>query len=296
MLRHQKFPGSVPAGNYSGITHLGGNLYAVVDDKGKTDGFHLMRIRLDLESGRIDSIKYLGFHSSGLPNRDEEGIAYRLSDNTLYISGEDDNEVLQYSLNGKPTGKKLNMDGVYGKFRSNRGLESLTYNAKTGRFWTINEWSRPGETEGDLLLCSFGDDLQPREKIHYKTHFPLNEETKNDLMGVSELLALDNGGLLVLERRVSSNAQHTMGIVYCAIYYISPESLQHSYVNHSLSTELCSWQTRMNVLHQDFANYEGMCFGPKLKDGRQTLILVADSQGQYKGLLRDWFKVIILSN
>jgi len=294
MLKHQKFPGSVPAGNYSGITPLGGDLYAVADDKGKTEGFHVMRIRLDLESGRINDIKYEGFRSSGLPNRDEEGIAFRASDSTVYISGENDNEVLQYHLDGTPTGKRLNMNGVYGKFRPNKGLESLTYNAKTGRFWTVNEWSRPGETEGDLLLCSFGDDLQLREKIHYKTHFPLNEETKGDLMGVSELLALDNGGLLVLERRVHSNAQHTSGSVFCAIYYVSPESLKHSYVDNSMSVRLCSWRTRMNVLHQDFANYEGMCFGPRLKGGSQTLILVADSQGQYKGLLRDWFKVIVL--
>jgi hypothetical protein len=31
-----------------------------------------------------------------------------------------------------------------------------------------------------------------------------------------------------------------------------------------------------------------------LADGRQVLLLVADSQNQYKGLLRDWFRTIVL--
>ena len=33
------FPSTVPAGNYSGITSIGGNRYAVVSDKASEDGF-----------------------------------------------------------------------------------------------------------------------------------------------------------------------------------------------------------------------------------------------------------------
>ena len=44
----------------------------------------------------------------------------------------------------------------------------------------------------------------------------------------------------------------------------------------------------------DLANYEGMCLGPVLPDGGRVLILVADSQAGYKGILRDWFKTIVL--
>ena len=42
------------------------------------------------------------------------------------------------------------------------------------------------------------------------------------------------------------------------------------------------------------ANYEGMCLGPVLRDGRQTLILIADSQGGSGGLTREYLKVVIL--
>ena len=48
------------------------------------------------------------------------------------------------------------------------------------------------------------------------------------------------------------------------------------------------------ALDVSFANYEGMCLGPVLPDGGRVLILVADSQPGYKGILRDWFKTIVL--
>ena len=45
-----------------------------------------------------------------------------------------------------------------------------------------------------------------------------------------------------------------------------------------------------------FANFEGLCAGPKLSDGRQVLLLVADSQNQYRGVFRDWFKTIVIAD
>ena len=56
---------------------------------------------------------------------------------------------------------------------------------------------------------------------------------------------------------------------------------------------LAEWKTSLTLFHQDFANYEGMCLGPKLNDGSQVLILCADSQNQYGGILRDWFRTIV---
>ena len=39
----------------------------------------------------------LGVRSSGLPNRDTEGIVFVPSDSSLFVSGEADNEVLEYN-------------------------------------------------------------------------------------------------------------------------------------------------------------------------------------------------------
>ena len=57
---------------------------------------------------------------------------------------------------------------------------------------------------------------------------------------------------------------------------------------------LYSWKTSLTLLKRSFANYEGMCLGPKLVDGSQVLLLVSDSQNQAHGVLRDWFRSIII--
>ena len=55
-LSQKSFPRTVKAGNYSGITYIGGSTYAVVDDKSPTDGFYLFDIDIDSVSGNIKSV------------------------------------------------------------------------------------------------------------------------------------------------------------------------------------------------------------------------------------------------
>ena len=60
-------------------------------------------------------------------------------------------------------------------------------------------------------------------------------------------------------------------------------------------TLVYEWETKMNLTTRSFANYEGMCVGPTLTDGSHVIILCADSQNQAHGVLRDWFKTIVVS-
>ena len=57
---------------------------------------------------------------------------------------------------------------------------------------------------------------------------------------------------------------------------------------------LGQWKSRLNLLKRNIANYEGMCFGPRIADGRRVVVMVADSQGQYKGLMKDWFRTAVI--
>ena len=57
---------------------------------------------------------------------------------------------------------------------------------------------------------------------------------------------------------------------------------------------LTEWKTSLSLSKRSFANYEGMCLGPKLEDGSQVVILLSDSQDQYAGVLKDWFKTIVI--
>lgn len=76
----------VPAGNYSGITPVGGNEYAVVSDKSATDGFFVFRIDVDSVSGEIKDVTNLGFKGDSLRNADCEAIAYVPSTGTFSLA------------------------------------------------------------------------------------------------------------------------------------------------------------------------------------------------------------------
>ena len=64
-----KFRKTVPPGNYSGLTRLGGEHYAVVDDKSKSDGFWLFTIKIDSITGEILNVKADTFISSAKSGR-----------------------------------------------------------------------------------------------------------------------------------------------------------------------------------------------------------------------------------
>ena len=60
---------------------------------------------------------------------------------------------------------------------------------------------------------------------------------------------------------------------------------------------VAEWKTTLSLFRSTLANYEGMCLGPKLNDGRQTLILIADSQngmGNWMYHIKDHIRIVIL--
>ena len=88
------FPETVPPGNYSGITWLGGSLYAVVSDKSKRDGFFIFHINIDPDTGQISHAYSNEFRGEDYACRDNEGIAFVAQDSTIFISGETGNRMV----------------------------------------------------------------------------------------------------------------------------------------------------------------------------------------------------------
>ena len=306
------FPGKIPPGNYSGITHVGGDEYAVVSDKSATDGFFLFRIDVDSVSGEIKNVENLGFRGDSLKNADCEGIAYRPSSGTFFISRECDNVISEYDSIGKNTGRKMNVPDVYKKCAGNYGFESLAYDEESHLFWTINESTLNGDGEcatslnhvrNVLRLQSFDDNLQPVSQYAYIMDAPMaDKKSSNYAMGVSEIAALGSGRLLVLEREFFVPSLKFGAFVRCKLYEIEPGKSEPipsggdigantKFVDKRL---VYSFVTRLTLLDWSVANYEGMCLGPKLVDGSRVLILVSDSQDNYGGVLKDWFRTIII--
>ena len=289
--RQQQFRKQLPKGNYSGICSLGDGRYAMVDDKAQADGFRLVSITIDSIHQRISEVCDLGYRSSGLPNRDMEGICYRPSTQTLFICGEADNEVYEYTLDGQRTGHKLAIPADIKKAKRNKGLEALTYDVHYNMFYAMTELPLPDEK--DIRLMAFDDDLQLKYMYHYEPDAPISRKF---IYGVSALCATNKGNLLVMERQIRVPLLKIGAQTVTRIYEVTLEDegemkekgmpkLQ-KLVKKKLVTE---FRTRFSITSRKFANFEGFYqVSPSL------LLLIADSQNQYKGLLRDWFRLEII--
>ena len=302
LLKQKAFPKTVSAGNYSGITWLGASRYAIANDKSPTAGFYLMTIETDSITGELLTVREDTFLTSGLPNRDEEGICYMPESQTVFVSGEADQEIIEYNLQGQLTGRKLNIPEVFKTSYKNGGFEALTYQPKTHRFWTTSEFTLKADGEkptierkikNRLRLQSFGDDLQPKEQYWYESDSTIIKKQKGrSIVGVSGLAALDDGRIVVLEREMYFPKKQIGSFAHVKLYVVNPTL--HKPGEILSKTLLTEFRTKVNLTRRSFANYEGICVGPKLADGRQLLILVCDSQNQYRGVLKDWFKTVIL--
>lgn len=319
---------NIGAANYSGIAPLGDGRYAVVSDKEPTDGFFVFRIDQNTTTGAIASVYLESFKgntspkldANGLSIRDCEGIAYLPAAGTVFISGEGDQAILEYGMDGQPTGRRLNVPTIFGidKIVPNYGFEALTYNSHTHRFWTTTESTLPSDgaaagpqhpgAQNLLRLQAFDDNLQPVGQYAYRMdRGKVDDFGKIYVYGVSEMTALDDGRLLVLEREADISQGYLSSQVICKLFLIDPTQgwqidsstdLKKLDPNRFLiKTLLATFTTKYTPFNHSFANYEGMCLGNRLPDGRQTLILLSDSQGGYgKGPFRlnDYIRVLIL--
>ncbi len=316
----------VPAGDYSGITHIKGDVYAVVSDKETADGFYPFTIRLDSLTGEVREVYRNGMvgHKprkmtlNSLSARDAEDIVYHPSTNTFFIAGEGDQRVVEVDFTGKLTGRELQVPEMFSTahIQPNRGFESLAYDAERGLFWTMTEGTLKTDlADGDkgegvqlLRLQSFGEDLRPLSQYAYRTETPSEHPSKAVcIFGVSALTAMEDGRLLVLERDAVIKKNYLGSYVEHKLFLVDPlkegvplgKSVKLSSIpeSHFLRKQLLtSFRTHLTMFDWGFANFEGMCLGPRLADGRRTLLLINDSQHHYGNALfhlKDYVKVVI---
>ena len=163
------------------------------------------------------------------------------------------------------------------------------------------DWSERSDTSS-----MFGSVRHPIAVSYaYRMDAPaIRKRPQTYAMGVSELCVLPDGQLLVLEREVYVPKSKIGASCQCKLYLVNPAEEQVFPMSASFASDdvpyvrktlLTQWSTRLTLLGRSFANYEGMCLGPQLADGSQVLILLSDSQDQYAGVLKDWFKTIVLA-
>ena len=308
---------NVPPGNYSGIAPLGDGRYAVVDDKEPREGFFVFRIEQDEQTGQVTGVWNEGFRgqtSSLSGGRDAEGVAFVPDDGLVWVSGEADQRVTAYRTDGVAAGRELAVPDGMGRasVQPNYGFEALCYEASAGLFWTVTENALKADLRawGDtacLRLQSFDVAGQPQAQYAYPLDLPqAGTGQRQYAHGVVALWAPGNGRLWVLEREMTVSKRRLKSRSFQKLYEVEPRS--ENILSPDVTVEsvggrwlkkrlLASFSTRMRLIRPPLADYEGMCEGCRLADGRRTLLLISDSQGGYGNRmchLRDWISVLVL--
>ena len=270
---------------------------------------------------------------------DHEAIV-KVSDSTLVIASEGycrlkEYPILPISADTAKVGYQQNLwesRWPTSDFYPNYNFESLAFDSVHQYLWTIPESTlrkdgQPATPQNGLanrlrlMRLNWGKMKEDSNKEEYSEQ----ESSKKDsryvatyayqmdqpsthkkadiyVMGVSELCALPDGQLLVLEREAFIPKIKIGAFCKCKLYLINPLNSEEFSMKEKFSSDtpflkknlLVEWKTGLSLSKRSFANYEGMCLGPMLEDGSQVVILLSDSQDQYAGVLKDWFKTIVI--
>lgn len=308
----------IPVGNYSGITPLGNDDYAVVDDKSPYGGFYVLHIEMDLNSGKIRSVRRSGFYGdSSRKDDDNEDIVFVPDRGTVFVTSEENQTVEEYSLTGERTGDRLHIPGMFSvdSIFGNSGFEALAYDTVERKFFLSTECALPidkryGEDSlQPIRIQCYDRGLEPCGQWAYLMEKArLKSNAKYYTHGIPAMLSEGKGVLYVMERELSVPRGYIGAKTSVRIFKVRLDSLNVLRdVSSSLSglardgflakEEVCSFVTRLSLGKMNYGNFEGMCWGPVLNDGRRTILLVCDSQngaGNRFYHLKDYLKVIIL--
>ena len=270
---------------------------------------------------------------------DHEAIV-KVSDSTLVIASEGccrlkEYPILPTSADAAKVGYQQNLwesRWASSDFYPNYNFESLAFDSVRQYLWTIPESTlrkdgQPATPQNGLanqlrlMRLDWGKMKETRNKEEYSEQVSSKKDSRHMtpyayqmdqpsthkkadiyVMGVSELCALPDGQLLVLEREAFIPKIKIGAFCKCKLYQINPLNSEEFSMKENFSSDtpflkkrlLTEWKTGLSLSKRSFANYEGMCLGPKLEDGSQVVILLSDSQDQYAGVLKDWFKTIVI--
>lgn len=309
--------------NFSGIAPLGNERYAVVSDKDTAAGFYVWHIEQDSLTGEVVRITDEGFRphvaSAGAPQPDYEGVAFEPARERVWIADEATQQIRAFARSGQPTGDSLRIPAAVSAaaIRPNRGFEALTFSPTDSQLWTAPEEppradppsvAVAGEEEPatggviELLGFSPSGSLQRRVPYAIEPSAP-SGIVRVHLNGVPALCALPDGSLLVLERELLVPRRYLGSWCAVRLFRVAARDMAAASTGETSTRSpvrkqlLTRWITRLRCFRFDLANYEGLCLGRRLHDGRQTLLCVSDAQGgagRWFLRLRDALRVIVL--
>lgn len=177
-----------------------------------------------------------------------------------------------------------------GRRRPNRGPESLAVDPDDGSIWTANEEALAGD--GPAARVGGGtvvrvvkiplpaDPPRPTRQFAYPVEPPhafVRMFAGEPLSGVSAIVALGAGRLLALERAAGPGLPPFKSRIFLVD---TTHAADVAAVDRDLADRADDFLGK-RLLWEDSlgCNLEGLCLGPPLRDGSQSLVAVADNGG-----------------
>jgi hypothetical protein len=283
----------------SGVTWVPGTseFLAVSDDQPR---IYRLAVGIDPVTGRITNATTVSSvaltQGDGTPfpvTRDIEGVALGAGGTSVFVSDEVGPQIRQHDL---ATGRALAEAGpatapalaVFANQRANLGWESLTRAPDTGMLWTANEEalrvdgpSGGGNTSTRVRLQQLAPDLTPTSQWAYRVSGDVVPGTAlNTNAGVSDLVALPGGQLLVLERSAGLITFPEIDLRN-RIFLVEFSGASDVTAVASLTSVGVNFVSKTLLWEGFFPddNFEGIALGPTLANGDRNLLLVSDDGG-----------------
>lgn len=305
--------------NYSGITCFRPNFYAVVSDKENELGFHIWEIIQDSVTGSINDVHSHGFRGQKSDDKisqqslslDSEDLFYCIQRNSFFVCNEADQSIIELDTTGNRTSYELQVPDYLRLIYPNYGFEAMAYDSVQKTIYITTENTLPADGNLSSLYNPSPSILHIQSYQGFTNNNILDFQLSNQYLysldatsvkklgrqhihGVVAMTSLGNNKLIILEREAYVSHSFVGSWVLNKLYLVDTGVDNNIVLPKQL---LAQWKTHFDLFRQNWANFEGMCLGRTLIDGRQTLLLVSDSQGGYgKGPLhlKDYIRVIVL--
>jgi hypothetical protein len=291
--------------------------YVISDDRSKQSPARFYEVRLSLSDRGIDNVTVIGTHplldrtdqpfaplnlTGAVPvvPPDPEGIAFDAGRQQLYWSSEGERLTDREPVLADPWVRIAGLNGGFlGEFtlppnlrmsaedtgpRRNLALEGLTLTPDGRSLYAAME--DPGYNDGQVAndghqvltrITKFDvATAAPTAQYAYPMEPPGHDAKRN---GVSDLVALSDTTFLVLER---SGAIPPVVRIYraeigSATDVLSTPSMQGAALAPMTKILAVDLSETLKARADRLDNVEGITLGPKLPDGRQTVVLVSDN-------------------
>jgi len=283
--------------NLTGVTYAGGNRFYVVADSSGSRGLYEMTAEFSSDGKTVSSPSF-GPRVELTSVSDPEGVAYDPGSGCVWVADEGTQAIVEFDPTTGAARRHVDLPGILRRNAADRGLKALTLSGDGLVLWAANgealtcdgapssyyaptvvrlvKFSRP-RIDADWTLSAM---------YAYMTdvwHQPY-DIGGTGRRGISDLCALPDGSLLVLERERSA---YDVANYYAAVYRLTAHGLGLATDVKALDSlaDVSRWTpVAKELLYEQLPapdarmlNLEGLCLGPRLETGHSAVLALTDA-------------------